>query len=64
MGIRIFDVKGSLVKVLLEGPRPSGPGSIMWDGTNDQGKGASSGIYFYEARTADKVQVNKLALVK
>ncbi len=36
----------------------------MWDGTNDQGSNVSSGVYFYEARTAGEVKVNKMALVK
>ena len=36
----------------------------MWDGTNNKGSDVSSGVYFYEARLGDEVQVNKMALIK
>lgn len=62
--LKIYNVRGELVKTLIDETRVAGEGHIMWDGTNSQGSSVSSGVYFYEARTAGDVQVNKMALVK
>jgi hypothetical protein len=61
--LKIYNVKGELVKTLIDDQIETS-GSIMWDGTNDNGAKVSSGVYFYEARTAGQVQVEKMALVK
>ncbi len=64
LGLKVFNVRGELVKKLIDEDREAGTDHIMWDGTNDQGSGVSSGIYFFEARTAGEVKVGKMALVK
>ena len=64
LSLKIFNIRGELVRTLINEVRAEGSDHIMWNGTSDQGKRVSSGIYFYEARTADDVQINKLALVK
>lgn len=61
--LKVFNVRGELVKTLIDGNVIS-DGSVMWDGTNNQGSNVSSGVYFYEARMGNDVQVNKMALVK
>ena len=63
--LSIYNVRGQLVKTLIDGVRPAGADqSIVWDGTNNHGSSVSSGIYFYEARTGGEVKVQKMALVK
>ena len=63
--LSIYNVRGQLVKSLIDGNRPAGADqTIVWDGTNNQGGGVSAGIYFYEARTGGEVKVRKMALVK
>ncbi len=64
LALKIYNVRGELVKTLIDEARSAGSDHIMWDGTNDQGGSVSSGVYFYEARTGGEVQVNKMALVK
>jgi len=64
LDLKIYNVRGELVKTLIDEIRPAGAGFVIWDGTNDQGFGVSSGVYFYEARNGDEVQVSKMALVK
>jgi hypothetical protein len=63
LSLKVYTVRGELVKTLINEVRTES-GHVMWDGTNDQGKAVSSGVYFYEARTGDSVVVNKMALVK
>ncbi len=63
--LSIYNVRGQLVKTMIDGERPAGADqTIVWDGTNNQGSSVSSGVYFYEARTGGEVQVQKMALVK
>ncbi len=64
MTLKIYNVRGELVKTLMDEAREAGAGHIMWDGSNAQGARVSSGIYFCEARTGDEVQISKMALVK
>ncbi len=64
LSLKVYNVRGELVRTLINESRASGADHIMWDGTNDQGSNVSSGVYFYEARTAGNVVVNKMALVK
>jgi hypothetical protein len=63
LSLKVFNVRGELVKTLIDDHVESS-GSIMWDGSDDRGAKVSSGVYFYEARTAGQVQVQKMALVK
>tara|TARA_B100000700_G_C14334768_1_gene529884 strand:- start:29 stop:541 length:513 start_codon:yes stop_codon:yes gene_type:complete len=46
--IRIFNVRGNLVRTLVEEEQSPGYKLIVWDGTNDDGDQVSSGIYFYQ----------------
>ena len=65
MSLKVYNVRGQLVRTLIDGQMEStDSGSILWDGTNNQGSSVSSGVYFYEARTGGDVKVQKMALVK
>ena len=45
--IMIFDVKGRLVRSLLEADLEPGPYAVTWDGNNDGGSKCPSGLYLY-----------------
>lgn len=64
MRLKVFDLRGKLVRTLWDEQRPAGPGRIVWDGRDDGGARVSSGVYFYEMRSGDAVRTGKLALVK
>ncbi len=63
LSLKIFNMRGELVKTLID-EQVADSGSVIWDGSDDGGAKVSSGVYFYEARTAGQVQVEKMALVK
>ncbi|MCP4571695.1 MAG: T9SS type A sorting domain-containing protein, partial [bacterium] len=63
MTLKIFNVRGELVKTLING-HVEADGVVEWDGTNGQGGKVSSGVYFYQAKMEGDVQVSKMALVK
>ncbi|MFT7699502.1 MAG: hypothetical protein ACI8S7_001330 [Candidatus Krumholzibacteriia bacterium] len=63
LSLKVYNVRGELVKILIEGNVQKGD-AITWFGDTDQGGDAPSGVYFYEARMGADVLVNKMALVK
>ncbi|MCK9996601.1 MAG: hypothetical protein KAH56_10045, partial [Candidatus Krumholzibacteria bacterium] len=63
--LSVFNVRGQLVKTLIDGPRPAGEDqTIVWDGADNLGSAAASGVYFYEARAAGEVKIGKMTLLK
>ena len=63
LSLKIFNVRGQLVRTIIDG-RIESSGHIMWDGTDGQGSGVASGVYFYAARTAGQEVVDKLTLIR
>jgi len=63
LAVRVYDVRGRLVRRLHEGPAPAA-GAVTWDGAAADGGAMASGVYFYEVRRGDDVRVGKMALVK
>jgi hypothetical protein len=64
LSLKVYNVRGELVKTLINGQVKAGEDFVTWDGSNNQGSNVSSGVYFYEARSGSDVVVNKMALVK
>jgi hypothetical protein len=62
--MKVYNVRGELVKTLLNEPVSVADGSVVWDGTNDQGSSVSSGVYFVETRSGGDVNVQKATMVK
>ncbi len=46
--IKIYNIIGQLVRILVDNLESKGYMEIIWDGTNEYGKQVSSGIYFYK----------------
>jgi hypothetical protein len=63
--LSIYNVRGHLVKTLIDGVRPAGADqTVVWDGTDERGSSAASGVYFYEARAMGDVRIGKTTLLK
>jgi len=62
--VRIFDLRGRLVRVLLDESMPAGDHSVQWNGRTDDGATVASGTYFYELRSGDHRAVRKMGLIK
>jgi flagellar hook assembly protein FlgD len=45
VALRIYDIKGRLVKTLLQGNVAAGDRSIVWDGRDASGQKAGIGVY-------------------
>jgi hypothetical protein len=62
--LSVYDVRGILVKTLVNGPVAGGRHEIAWDGRNNRGAGVSSGVYFAKFATGGYSEVKKMILVR
>ena len=62
--LSIFDVRGMLVRNLLDENLQSGPHTAVWDGNDRFGKAAGSGTYFYRLESGPVVAARKMLLIR
>lgn len=62
--IAIYDVRGALVRSLVDEDRAAGSYVATWDGRGDDGTQAASGVYFYSMRAGDYVESRRMVLLK
>ncbi|MBA4377286.1 MAG: hypothetical protein C0395_01280 [Gemmatimonas sp.] len=62
--LRVFDLAGRLVRTLVAGDRPAGPGAAVWDGRDEGGRDAPAGVYFCRLESAGAAVTRKLVLVR
>ena len=60
----IYDAAGRLVRTLVDAPRTSGRHTEQWDGLDDRGAAAASGVYFVRLESAGRVTTQKAVLMK
>lgn len=61
--IEVFNIKGQKVKTLVRSYTP-GRHSVVWNGTDNNGKFVSSGVYFYRMSTPNHISNRKMLLLK
>ncbi|MCF7793808.1 MAG: T9SS type A sorting domain-containing protein [Candidatus Cloacimonetes bacterium] len=62
--IKVFNMKGQKIKTLINEILPAGNHSVIWNGTDDENKNCSSGVYFYKMKSGDYQQTRKMILSK
>jgi subtilisin family serine protease len=62
--IVVYDLLGRKVKTLVDRTTPAGQYSTTWDGINDAGQKAASGIYFARISAGNRAETIKLILLK
>ena len=60
----VYNVKGQIVKILLDGHKSAGYYSTQWNATDEHGNRVSSGVYFYELRAEDFSAIKKMVLAQ
>ncbi len=64
VSLRIFDSRGMLVRTLVNRRLNAGPHQSSWDGTNEKGQQAASGIYYYILKNDYNEQAKKMILLR
>jgi hypothetical protein len=62
--LRIYNVLGQLVRVLVDEPKGAGSYEVIWNGRDENGNEVASGIYFYRFKAKDFVKTKKMLLLK
>ena len=62
--ITIYNAIGQLVKTLVNKQEPTGVYSVQWNGTDLNGRGVSSGIYFVKMTAGPFTQIRKMTLIR
>ncbi len=62
--LRIYNVTGQLVKALADRPHLPGKYSVVWDGTDGNGKIVANGTYFYQLKTSSISVTKQMVLLR
>jgi hypothetical protein len=62
--LEIYNLKGQKVKTLCNTNLNSGDHQYVWNGTDEQGKKAGSGVYFYKLSSGSQSSMKKMIMMK
>jgi len=62
--LAVYDVRGRLVRTLVDDIRPAGLNEVRWNGRDDRGRDSASGTYFTLLRAAGRTDVKSLTLIR
>ena len=62
--IKVYNLVGEEIKILIDYIQSAGENSITWDGTNKIGQTVSSGVYFYRFEADGKVMTKKMTYLR
>ena len=62
--LRVYNIKGQVVKTLVNGVVEAGNHSITWNGRDDNGTSVASGVYFYRLSSEGQTITKKMVLSK
>jgi hypothetical protein len=64
VSLKIYNIKGELVRTLVAEYKPAGYHTVTWDGRNEDGMEVSSGIYFYRMVSGEFSATKKMVMIK
>jgi len=62
--LEIYNLQGQRVRTLVDQVGEAGFNQISWDGADDLGREAASGMYFCRLRAGEKVEVRRMLLLR
>lgn len=60
--VKVYNLKGQVIKTLLSGLKTAGQHSLNWDGKDEGGNPCSAGVYFIQLQSGQKTHHKKLLL--
>lgn len=66
VSLDIYNTKGQLIKTLVSNEKYSGGNeyNVSWNGTDENGKSVSSGVYFYKLKANNFTDIKKAVFLK
>ncbi|MCK5051406.1 MAG: T9SS type A sorting domain-containing protein [Candidatus Cloacimonetes bacterium] len=62
--LEIYNLRGQLVKTLVNDVKEAGEYTAIWNGTDNTNKSVSSGVYFYKMKSGNYTATKKMILMK
>ena len=62
--ITVYNIKGQLVRTLVDEERDANNYTVIWNGTDNNSKAVSSGVYFYKMKTDGYTSTRKMIMMK
>jgi hypothetical protein len=62
--LTVYSIAGALVRTLVDRRVPAGVKSFTWNGADNTGNRASSGVYFYRLEAGGEIITKKMVLLK
>ena len=60
----MYNLRGALVRVLVDAGQAPGAYAVEWDGRNREEHDLPSGVYFYRLESDDMVITRKMVLIR
>ena len=60
----IYNVLGQRIRLLTTGDFPAGNHTVFWNGLDDDGRKAASGVYFYRLKAGDFEEAHKMMMLR
>ena len=62
--LQVFDLRGSLVRSLLDSSHPGGADTVVWRGDDETGRAMASGVYAVRLATEGRLIEKRITLVR
>ncbi|GAB4341635.1 MAG: hypothetical protein Kow0037_28410 [Calditrichia bacterium] len=62
--LEIYNTLGQKVRTLVRGMQETGTHTVAWDGRDEAGQTAASGVYLYQLQAGKYRQTRKMVLMK
>nr|MDK2850938.1 hypothetical protein [Candidatus Cloacimonadota bacterium] len=62
--LSIYNLKGQLVRILVDSELPAGQNTCTWDGKDSHGKSVASGVYSYRLHSESGTLTKRMILMK
>jgi len=62
--LNVYNIRGQLVRTLVNETMSEGSYKIQWDGKDNNGRYASSGVYFYRIQAGEFNKIRKMVILK
>ena len=64
MRLAVYNITGQKIKLLVNEEQAPNIYQVGWDGRDDYGRDAGSGVYFYELQTSRRSSTGRMVLLK
>jgi len=64
VSLQVYDITGQMIRRLVAEEQPACRCSVVWDGRDQAGNSAASGVYLYVLEAGDFRDIRRMALMK